>query len=256
MREHVRVPNLPVNAETVLAGKRYAKLLAEPLKNCGVHVLWVPDNDRVDPRLRGHADLSVFHAGGKKIFLASQLKDSELCKELAGLGFDVSYPDIMQDKSYPLDAQLNICIIGKHYLCRKDIVPFEIKEFLDNDRKLECIDCRQGYSRCSVCVADENSIITSDAGIAAAAEKNGIDVLKIRESHVLLEGYPYGFIGGACFKSAEDVLLFTGSLDGHPDKDRMENFLLMRGITPKYLTDLPAFDVGGIIPISEAITNI
>ena len=113
------------------------------------------------------------------------------------------------------------------------------------------IACKQGYARCSVCVVDENSIITADRGIAAAARKNGIDVLMIRPGFIALDGFPYGFIGGAAFKIAADILSFTGTLDRHPDKAAIEDFLSAKKIKPVYITHYPIFDIGGALPVTE-----
>ena len=110
---------------------------------------------------------------------------------------------------------------------------------------------RQGYSRCAVCTVDADSIITADRGIAVAAESNGMHVLLIRPGYIRLEGYPYGFIGGASCKLASDKLAFTGSLDIHPDREAILGFLSERGISPVYLSQEPAFDIGSMIPLFE-----
>lgn len=98
---------------------------------------------------------------------------------------------------------------------------------------------------------DENSIITADRGIAAAARKNRIDVLVIRPGFIALDGFPYGFIGGAAFKMAKETLAFTGTLDWHPDQAAIEEFLAARKIKPVYITHYPIFDIGGVLPVTE-----
>ena len=103
----------------------------------------------------------------------------------------------------------------------------------------------------SVCVVDENSIITADAGIAAAAEGRGLDVLRIQAGFFELPGYSYGFIGGSCFKLSKTELVFTGTIDRHPDRGAIIGFLHDHGVEALYLRDEPAVDIGGIIPIFE-----
>ena len=76
-------------------------------------------------------------------------------------------------------------------------------------------------------------------------------MLEIAPGHIELEGFEYGFIGGAVFKLSKRELAFTGRLDAHPDYNNIIAFLDARGIAPIYLTDAPAFDVGSILPLIE-----
>ena len=110
---------------------------------------------------------------------------------------------------------------------------------------------RQGYAKCSMLVVDERSIITQDAGIARAARGIGLNVLEIMPGYVALDGFEYGFLGGAGFKPAAGIIAFTGTLDAHPDRLRILTFLAARGVSAVYLTGLPVFDIGSAIPITE-----
>ena len=80
MAEFVLSPNLPLAAGTVIIGQKYADLLEKPLQNLNIHPLFVPDNPDVDARLSGHADLSVFHAGGERLWLAPYLRETDFQK--------------------------------------------------------------------------------------------------------------------------------------------------------------------------------
>ena len=114
------------------------------------------------------------------------------------------------------------------------------------------VSSRQGYSRCSVCVVNDNAIITADEGICRSAKAHGIDVLKIRPGYIDLPGFDHGFIGGASFKISDTKLAFTGRLDSHPDAEQMIGFASLHSVDIVYITDKPAFDIGGAIPIIEA----
>ena len=111
---------------------------------------------------------------------------------------------------------------------------------------------RQGYAKCCACVVNEGAMITSDTGIAKAAARHGVDVLRIRPGYIELAGFDTGFIGGTAFRISERALAFTGRLDAHPDRADIEAFLRSRGIEPVYLTDRPAFDIGSAVPLTEA----
>lgn len=247
----VESPNLPLKAEHIIIGEKYSGILTLPLKKLGITALYVPDNPHVDPRLSGHADLSVFHGGGERLWLAPYLKDSSFSTTLEEMGFKLSCPEIAQSESYPGDAQLNMCICGDKLIYNPRTAAYNIADFLTISAGLEPVKCRQGYSKCAVCVVDRRAIITADGGIAAASKKAGLDVLLISSEGVSLEGFYCGFIGGAAFKISREVLAFTGRLDRHPDRGAMLDFLAKHKVEPLYLTDAPVFDIGSGLAITE-----
>jgi hypothetical protein len=69
---------------------------------------------------------------------------------------------------------------------------------------------KQGYTKCSLVVVDEKSVITSDMGLAAALQRFEIDVLLISQGHVALPGLQYGFLGGASGRAGDEIL-FNGT---------------------------------------------
>lgn len=251
MADFVLHANLPERAEHVIIGAKYAHLLEEPLKMRGITPLFVPDNPNVDERLSGHVDLSVFHAGGEEIWLAPYLRESDFAARLAAMGAQVHIADIAQSAAYPHDAQLNIAAVGGAFIYNPKVSYTPVIEHLADIRGMRGVPVRQGYAKCSVLVVDERSIITQDAGIARAARGIGLDVLEIAPGYVALDGFEYGFLGGAGFKPAADIMAFTGTLDAHPDRARILAFLSARGVNAVYLTGLPVFDIGSAIPITE-----
>lgn len=251
MADFVLRANLPKRAEHVIIGAKYVHLLEEPLKTRGITPLFVPDNPNVDERLSGHADLSVFHAGGEEIWLAPYLRESGFAARLTAMGAQVHIADIVQSASYPHDAQMNIAALGGAFIYNPKVSYMPVIERLAGKRGMRGAPARQGYAKCSVLVVDERSIITQDAGIARAARGIGLNVLEIAPGYVTLDGFEYGFLGGAGFKPAADIMAFTGMLDAHPDRARILTFLAARGVSAVYLTGLPVFDIGSAIPITE-----
>lgn len=245
MPGHVNKPHLP-EGEVGLAviGARYAPKLGKAMRGLGIDVLWMPDAPAADPRLAGHADLSVIHLGGDRIVSAC---GGEFDSELAALGFEVITVPGPGGK-YPQDCGLNACIAGGRLFHRLDITAREVLERIDG---LKPVKIAQGYAKCCTCVVDERSIITSDHGIAAAARGEGLDVLEITPGYIELDGFGYGFIGGAAFKLSRGAMAFTGRMDGHPDWGGIRVFLSERGITPEILTGYAAFDVGSVLPLTE-----
>lgn len=248
----VETPNLPVCVDTVIIGEKYCNILQNGVGNLGINVLPMPFNPYVDARLSGHADLSVLHLGGNRLLLAPYLKGSEFSQQLVDRGFDFQFADIEQAALYPNDAQMNVCILGNKVIYNPKTAPNAIVKYLTSGSRAVKVSSRQGYSRCSVCVASNNAIITADEGICRSAEAHGIDVLKIQPGYIDLPGFDYGFIGGASFKISDTKLAFTGRLDRHPDAKRIIEFVHLHNIDIVYITDKPAFDIGGALPIIEA----
>ncbi|NCB52379.1 MAG: hypothetical protein EOM54_10960 [Clostridia bacterium] len=228
----------------MLIGERYRDKLNAPLKTRGIEAIWLPENKNVDPRLSGHADLSVIHLGGDKLVA----QGDECVNILTNRGFDVIPSTSPQRAEYPADAGLCGCILGEFFIHNPQLSD---KAVLKNLGSRKIISVNQGYAKCAVCVVAEKTIITSDAGIAGSAESNGIEVLKIRPGHIGLEGFGYGFIGGSTFKLSEHEMAFTGTLSDHPDSIAIIDFLGLKGITPVFLTDSPIFDIGSAVTISE-----
>ena len=251
MSRFVSEPNLPVSCSVLIYGKKYAGILVKSLDFLHIESILLPDNPDIDRRLSVHADPSVFHAGGERLFLAPYLKGSAFASRLECRGALLDFPVSPQGREYPGDAQFNCCVVGKHVICNPKTAGTGIVDFLTKSGSKMCVPVRQGYSRCAVCVVDADSIITEDRGISAAAKATGLHVLLIRPGYIRLDGYPYGFIGGASCKLASDKLAFTGNLDTHPDREAILAFLAERGIAPVYLSQEPAFDIGSMIPLFE-----
>jgi len=252
MNRFVFQSNLPIDADTVLLGEKYAPILKNSLQELHLNPIFVPDNPCVDSRLSGHVDLSVFYAGEGSLFCASYLENSQFSEKISEYTNNCCYLPLIQGEKYPNDAQFNACAIGDRLIYSSSVTAEAIVEFFTNAYAPDkIIDSRQGYAKCSVCVVDCESVITSDAGIASALISHGFDVLKITPGFIGLDGFAYGFIGGSSFKAASNIMAFTGHLDAHPDKERIFDYLKKRSISVVYLTDRAIFDVGSILPITE-----
>lgn len=250
MNSFVKTSNLPNDTSCVIIGKKYEKKLHKSLADMGIEMIAMPDNPFVDTRLSSHADLSVCHAGGDLIFLAPHLKNSFLFNILLEKHSKIRILDIIQRSLYPHDAQMNICLAGKNYIYSRRYSSVEIIKSLKKQGMVG-IDCRQAYAKCSVCVVDNNSIISSDKGIVKKCREAGMSVLEIEQGHIALPGFDYGFIGGSGFKISNKILAFTGSLEHHPNKLEIKSFLYERDIQPVFLTNEPIFDIGSAICLTE-----
>ena len=249
MKKFIDIPHLPEGrVSALIAGECYTGVLEQPLKALGVQYIPMPDCDCVADDLRGHADLCIAHLGGREFVLARNIKNKfqKLIYFLTENGAFIYESERTLGEKYPQDVPLNVCILGETAVCN---TKYADPIMLNSVQKL--IHASQGYTKCSICVVDERSIITSDKNIASQLRENGYEVLEISAGHIALPGYDSGLIGGAAFKLSKNVLAFSGSLDWHPDKNAILDFLSNRGISPAFLTDVEIFDIGSGIPVFE-----
>ncbi len=228
---------------TLLIGKRYEPELAQSLGAQGIEVIWLPDNKDVDPRLAGHADLSVFVSDGHVI--AAKGVYPTIVNLLTNRGYTINEAKWEQRPKYPDDVGLCVCATGKYTLYAPKTMDPAVAPLLHG----KLVPVNQGYARCAAAIVDDHSIITADAGVLRAVKNAGMDVLDIAAGHIELKGYDHGFIGGASFKINNNTVAFTGKLTGHPDEGRIYDFLAKHSQKALILTDRPIFDIGGAIAL-------
>lgn len=147
-------------------------------------------------------------------------------------------------EDYPNDISLNAFHMGNILYGKLDCIAKEISDLFPNKVYL-----KQGYSKCSSCILNSKALITADKSIRNAAEKNGIDVLAIQNGDIALNGYNYGFIGGASAMLSKNELLFFGDITKHRDHGKIIEFLKKYNINPVFAKSHSLYDYGGIIII-------
>lgn len=246
MERFLDIPHLPQGkVRKIMLGEKYRKVLENALLTHNMQPLWLKCNENVDERLSGHCDLMAAHLGGKHLAV---LEDKAAqCEQINNIELLKIIPP--EKPVYPHDAKLNFCIVGDKLIYN----PKTAEEAAVARLNKVPVVCKQGYTKCSICVVDENSIITADLGIARLAEAVGIGVLLVDEKITVLDGFEHGFIGGASFKINRNEIAFTGIIKDAAQKLRIESFLNDRGISAVYLTEHTLFDIGSAIPITEEI---
>ena len=238
--ENSGLPRSKVTA--VLIGAEYSSYI-HTLENLGISAIKVPENPDISRNIAFHADMSIFHGGSDKLFITES--NAELLHNIHLYSEDIHILDKCSP-DYPNDVKTNACLIGDILLCNEKGTSRRIIEFAES-RGCRIVFVNQGYVKCSVCVLNENTIITDDRSIERAANRNGLNVLRYDGNDVVLKGYDRGFIGGTCGKISRDEMVFTGRFK----TDEIERFANDAGITVKYLSDDVPYDVGSIIPIKE-----
>lgn len=198
------------------------ELLKKYLRDAGYTVCEVGSMAVVDPAIACHPD----------IYMCS-LRDSVYKGDPALLGAD-----------YPAHAIFNGCSTGKYFLHNLKITDPGLLEAVRIEGQTE-IHVAQGYAKCSCVVVDENSIITADKGIEKVAAAAGLSVLLVKSGQVVLEGYDYGFLGGASGRVGRSIV-FNGDITRHSDWPKIRKFIHDRGLETVYFSQYPLTDIGTI----------
>ena len=229
----------------VLIDGRAEKYISEPLKALGYEVLSLPPFDKLDTPVAAHPDMLVW-IYGRKIITHSEYYPiaRSVFEKLEKHGFEIDLSEQIVSKKYPSDVPLNCALVGNLLIANTAA----LSPFIANvakEKQLSILHVNQGYAKCSTLIVDDNSVITADASIANVCLNVGFDVLKIREGHIRLDGYGYGFIGG-CGGIDGNRIFFAGDPVLHPDGDEILNFCEKHGKQISVLSDLPLFDVGSL----------
>ena len=246
----IEKPHLPQSrVRHIIIGEKYRKTLENALIQNNLSPIWLENNEFVDERLSGHCDLMAAHLGGRRIAACEFLKYSQLINNSNIPNIELLTVPDPTGKAYPMDAGLNFCLIGNKLIYNPNTANNAVVSALD----CEMIPCKQGYTKCSICVVDENAIITADTKIAQIAAANGMEAFLVDKGLAALDGFEHGFIGGASFKIAINKMAFTGIIKNAVERNKIESFLGKHGIEAIYLTEHELFDIGSAIPLTEEI---
>lgn len=250
-------PNLPqAEVGAVLLGTQAGPAVTERLERLfHIEVVTVPPLKGLLAATGSHADLQFFHLGGwDAVFYQSDDSVGAWTIRLKEMGFRLSPSSLSVTGDYPGDIALDAARVGRYLFCLPRHTDPLILARCRRDG-VSILAVRQGYAKCSVCVADDHSLITADPGIAAVAVASGVDVCRIRPGYIYLDGIHTGFIGGCTGKLGPGCMGVVGRLADHPDAVRIVRFLAARNIRICELDNGPLRDVGGILPLAETDSN-
>lgn len=150
---------------------------------------------------------------------------------------------------YPEDILLNFLYLNNTLYGKLSAIDKNLLDYC-KENNIRTVNIKQGYARCSTLVLNKKAVITSDLSIEKALKKDGVEVLLISSGSIVLDGYDYGFIGGASGKIEENTIAFFGNVTSHPDYKKIENFCENHNISIKIICkDMPLTDIGGIVKI-------
>ena len=147
---------------------------------------------------------------------------------------------------YPENVRLNCLYFGKKLYGKLNAVDPAVLDFCA-ENGIETVNINQGYARCSTFVITQNAAITADKSLEKALKNNGAEVLLISPGHIRLEGFDYGFIGGAGFTD-NGTAYFFGNLAQHPDYERIKLFCKKQHVKIEIVChEEPLTDIGGVV---------
>ena len=201
-----------------------------------------------------HPDMFCFNLGKNRWIFYDEIYEANR-NIIDKLNLDIIIEKSPQSCGYPHDVGLNAAMFGGNLICRVKYTNEKILEYAREYGK-NIIDVKQGYAKCSVCIVDENSVITSDVSIynkiCKKAPQNNINALLITPGHIDLPGCGYGFIGGCSglIKSdGKNLLAFTGDINLHPDREKIKDFCRGRGVEPVSLSGEKLRDYGSLFAV-------
>ena len=212
--------------------------LTEYLKSLGYSLIFMSgENTPVYNAIKTHADIHMCQLGlweNSELFLGN----------VSRLG-----------TNYPGNIIYNAVCTGKYFIHNlKYTDPALMQRAQLHHAKgaaLTFVDVPQGYTRCCCLPVDDSSFITADHGIAKALAAHDVDILLIKQGHIALPGFDYGFIGGCCGHAIDDsgrrTIVFNGDLTEHPDCQRIIEFIESRGIKPVWFEGEPLMDIGSVL---------
>ena len=188
-----------------LSPKPYLELL----KGEGCKLIFTKEQTTFPIPERYHADLQCFAPDEGTLIVTPSLY--EYYKDcLKDTGIAVLSGKTESDGHYPSRIAYNVARVGNTAFCLEKALDEVVREELEK-RNISVCNVSQGYASCSVTGINERALITSDVGIAKAAEKRGFDSLYVSTEHILLPGFDHGFIGGCVSRIRPDLFAVSGS---------------------------------------------
>jgi hypothetical protein len=242
-------PNLPEKAVNLaVVDERISCQAEDGLNALGVKVLRLQPHKGLYSAVSGHPDMQLHHIGGRTIIYAPGT-DRAVLDALAAHDFVLIAGESILTPSYPADIAYNVARVGSwyfHNLRHTDPVVRGVLERMG----IEPVHVEQGYSKCSILPVGNELIITTDAGIARAAEKKGLEVLLVDyEKSIRLPGLDHGFIGGAAGMLGHEVCALNGNMRKLDCFAAFSSFLSKNNIKIVELSNEQVTDIGSILPL-------
>jgi len=239
-------PHLPFdNPKAVIINPKVNNRIISFFTQKGIDVYFSKKVSCIDSSVAYHPDIQIAHIDTNLYVCAPEFFDY-YTDILSPYGATVIKGNRSISGNYPGDIAYNVLRVGKTSFSKVDCTD-EVCLFHLCNNNVRCIDVNQGYAKCNVCIVDEKSIITSDVSIHKKALENNLDSLLISQGDIRLEGFEYGFVGGASFKLNRNTLCFLGDISHHKDYKKILDFTKERNVDISIVSQGKAEDFGSVI---------
>lgn len=241
-------PGLPKGRVRLLLMSPEIPELCNAMRKLEVDVITTHPSFILPRPVRFHPDMLTCYLGNGRMTIPES--ENTLQVKLSRFDMQTIFTQCLLENQYPKDAACNVLSIADHVFYNPRSADPEILRQLFSYKHHKVA---QGYTRCSIAVVNANSVMTADQGLSKVMQQAGFQVLTLEPGYIHLPGYEYGFIGGCCGLIAPNLMAFTGSLNTHPDGDRIKKFLQGQKINFIELSSGALYDIGGLIPLKEWI---
>jgi hypothetical protein len=193
------------------------------------------------PAISGHPDI-FFCQAKQELAVAPNLPEkyfSALQKH--GVKFTTGQKPV--GNTYPHTSHYNAVVSQTHLIHN---INYTDKSLLQICRGLKTIHVNQGYTRCNLISLNGSVFITSDPGFNKTLTDHGLNCHYFPPHEIYLEGFTYGFLGGAC-GILEQKLFVCGNLNLHNWGNKFRNVAENAGYEMIELCNTPLHDTGSII---------
>ena len=212
----------------------------------GFSIVSLPPFSVLDGRVASHPDMLILPLEDRLFVHKDYYAQARtvIDKIIAQTSLSLILTDDVVRAEYPRDVSLNIVVSGNYILGRCDSIGKAVAAHAKS-MNIQLVNTNQGYAKCSTVVLGDKALITADPTIAHAGRSISLDVLRISEGYVSLDGYDHGFIGGASGVYGNTVF-FCGDVLSHPDGNVIVDFCRANGFDVLSLSDEPLCDMGTI----------
>lgn len=212
-------------------------------RDMGLKIIDIPKSMVLSEAVSSHPDM-LFSVIDEKTLLTDKSYYNEnktFFKTLEESGVKILCSEQSLSGKYPGDVLFDAIKTEKLIVGRLD---FTAKELFSE--KIKAFNVKQGYALCSTLLL-KGAAVTADKGICRVLENNGYDVLKISEGGIKLDGYDYGFIGGAsAVLETQKTVVFFGNVKKHKDGERILAFCEKHGYKTVFSEEDELSDMGGV----------
>lgn len=243
------VPYIPDGrADLVVVSGDMPTAMRECLATYVKNVMPVPRLPGLHYPVCGHPDMLFVNPCEGVIIYAPGIS-AEFVELLENFGYMMISGGKTPFGDYPRDIPYNVAIVGRHAFLNKRYSDPCLMEWLER-AGIGMSHVNQGYAKCSTLILNREAVITSDSGINNAAREQNIDSLLVPpQKRIVIEGFDYGFLGGAAGLISPSELAVSGDFSMLDDAGEIGKFLAKYGIKPISLGSGNVLDLGSLIPL-------